>query len=236
MQAMQVCTHAEVLRGMFPTFSLPTDGTRTSLLLLLSSIDCSGSQTGVLLGFGGSEGAGEVDVSVDCATQRLLLASAGQGTVSYQLPAGSAAAGTPLALLLSQDSAGAGFAACANGRPLAPRSGSSPALLQRLGSSPALLGPAVVFGARTDTARSVRADVAAAYLSDGAIPCERTAPGQPIEALQQELAAAAAQAARAAPPVVAVRQDPSGDAVVGQLLTLTVTAMPSGDAQGDAHR
>lgn len=230
-----------MLRAAFPAFSLPTDAHRLSLLLLLSALDCSARQQGALLGFGGGASA-EVDVFLDCPTQRLLLTSPGTaGSVSYQLPAASATDGSSLALLLTQDPPSGGFAACANGRQLTPRSGSSAALLQQLAgagdgsaSGGGLLGPAVVIGARLDTALSARADLAAVFVSDGILPCNRTLTGQPLQELRQELAAAAAQ--QAAPPTVAVQHQPAGDAVVGEPVSLAVTATPSGGALGHAHR
>jgi hypothetical protein len=225
----QTCTDAEVLRAIFPSFSLPTDGPAVSLLLLLSAIDCSSPRRGALLAFGGT------DVAMDCGTQRLVL-SGSTGTASYTLPSGAAAASSasaPLALLLTQ-AAGA-FAVCVNGQALPPLSVSSDALLGQLASSSDLLGAGVIFGSRTDATRSARTDIAAAYVTADALACSSTRPGQPLQALQQRLDAAAATARQAVltPPAVVVvaGQQGGADGVVNQPLQLNLS-IASNTTQG----
>ena len=244
----QVCGEAEVLRATFPTFSLPTDGQRLSLLLALSSLDCSSRQRGVLLSMGGSGSSSSsnsgssstpaVDVDVDCAKAQLLLASSGLGTATYKLPDLSNGS---LALLLSQDRQVGSFVVCLDGTDLPALAGSSPALLQHLAGAGSLsgdlLGPAVVVGTRS-SALSARADLAALYVTDSRIACQQTQPGEQQAALLQELSVAAAAAReRAAQPSVAVQQQhPAGDGVVGEPLHLSVTATPASGALADAHR
>lgn len=227
----QTCTDAEVLRAIFPSFSLPTDGPAVSLLLLLSAVDCSSPRRGALLAFGGT------DVAMDCGTQRLVL-SGSTGTASYTLPSGATAASSasaPLALLLTQ-AAGA-FAVCVNGQMLAPLSVSSDALLSQLASSSDLLGAGVIFGSRTDATRSARANIAAAYVTADALACSSTRPGQPLQASQQRLDAAAAAARQAAvltPPAVVVvvaGQQGGADGVVNQPLQLNLS-IASNTTQG----
>ncbi|KAI3423310.1 hypothetical protein D9Q98_010721 [Chlorella vulgaris] len=227
----KTCTDAEVLRAIFPSFSLPTDGPAVSLLLLLSAVDCSSPRRGALLAFGGT------DVAMDCGTQRLVL-SGSTGTASYTLPSGATAASSasaPLALLLTQ-AAGA-FAVCVNGQMLAPLSVSSDALLSQLASSSDLLGAGVIFGSRTDATRSARANIAAAYVTADALACSSTRPGQPLQASQQRLDAAAAAARQAAvltPPAVVVvvaGQQGGADGVVNQPLQLNLS-IASNTTQG----
>lgn len=236
----QACTPSEALRASFPAFSLPTDGPLLSLLLSLTAADCGSG--GVLLGVGGAAGSGSsdssppIDVAIDCSRQQLLVMSP-EGLLAYQLPSPSAAG---LALLLQQDATSGSFGVCADGALLPPAPGfGGQALLQRLGGGgrqdSLLLGPAVVFGARTDEARTARVDIGAAFVADWIIPCSRTQPGAPLQALLQELAAAAAPAA--APPAVAVEQHPAGrDAAVGESVQLSIVATPSPSAAGNAHR
>ncbi|KAL4855201.1 Calponin y domain-containing protein [Chlorella vulgaris] len=227
---------AAASRCTSPMFSLLTDGPAVSLLLLLSAIDCSSPRRGALLAFGGT------DVALDCGTQRLVL-SGSTGTASYTLPSGAAAASSasaPLALLLTQ-AAGA-FAVCVNGQALTPLSVSSDALLGQLASSSDLLGAGVIFGSRADATRSARADIAAAYVTADPLACSSTCPGQPLQALQQHLDAAAATARQAAvltPPVVVVvvvaDQQGAAEGVVGQALQLNVSITCNADtAQGTA--
>jgi hypothetical protein len=238
-----------VLRGTFPTFSLPTDGQHLSLLLALSILDCSSSQRGVMLSMGcrasissGSSSSPAVDVAVDCAKQQLMLSSSGLGTATYKLPPLSSNASLTLLLLLSQDRQQASFGVCVNGKQLPALAGSSPALLQHLAgsgslSSSDLLGDAVVIGTRSDSARSARADLAALYVTDSPIACQQTLPGYQQAALLQDLAAAAAAAREpAARPSLAVSQPPAGDGVVGEPLQFSITAVPGSDALADAHR
>ena len=243
----QVCSTAEVLRGTFPTFSLPTDGQHLSLLLALSSLDCSSSQRGVLLSLGGSastisgnSSSPAVVMAVDFAKQQLLLSSSGLGTATYNLPALSSSNGS--LLLLSQDRQQASFGVCVDGQQLPALADSSPALLQHLAgsgspSSSDLLGDAVVIGARSDSARSARADLAALYVADLRIACQQTLPGDQQAALLHDLAAAAAAARDPeVQPSLAVVQQPAGDGVVGEPLHLHVTATPGSGALADTHR
>lgn len=225
------------MRARFDSFSLPTDGPQLCLLLHAPRLDCpTDGRPGVLVSMGA------VSAAVECApAQRVLrLASPQLGTAAYQLPQVPGSA--PLALLFCRDrqQGGGAFQVAADGQPLAPLQGSSPALLSHLagaGSTAApLLGSAVVLGSTSDAARTVRADVAAVYVTNATIPAARTQPGK-LQALLLELADAAALAvpAVAAPPAVTVAQQPSA-AVVGQPLQLLVTAKPSAVASGDAHR
>ena len=240
----QVCSTAEVLRGTFPTFSLPTDGQHLSLLLALSSLDCSSGQRGVLLSLGGSASTSSsnssspaVVMAVDCAEQQLLLSSSGLGTATYNLPALSSSNGS--LLLLSQNRQQASFGVCVDGQQLPALADSSPALLQHLAGSgsPNLLGDAVVIGARSDSARSARADLAALYVADLRIACQQTLPGDQQAALLYDLAAAAAAARDPeVQPSLAVVQQPAEDGVVGEPLHLHVTATPGSGALADTHR
>jgi hypothetical protein len=245
----QVCSTAEVLRGTYPTFSLPTDGQHLSLLLALSSLDCSSGQRGVLLSLGdsastisGNSSSPAVVMAVDCAKQQLLLSSSGLGTATYNLPSPSSSNASLTLLLLSQDRQQASFGVCVDGQQLPALADSSPALLQHLAgsgspSSSDLLGDAVVIGARSDSARSARADLAALYVADLRIACQQTLPGDQQAALLQELAAAAAAARDPeAQPSLAVVQQPAGDGVVGEPLHLHVTATPGSGALADTHR
>lgn len=235
---MQACTPSEVLRASFPSFSLPTDKPQLSLLLHLTSVDCNSA--GMLLGLGGSSSgaaaAPAIDVALDCP-RRLLLFTSPSGLLSYQLPKSPAAG---VALLLQQDVQGASFRVCSDGSELLPSPGvGGQAVLRTLGGSSSqvssLLGPAVVFGARSDAARTARADMGAAFVADSLIPCARSQPGAPLQALLGELSAAAA--APASQPAVQVLQEPAGrDAAVGEAVQLSVTATPSSSAAARPHR
>lgn len=247
----QVCTDAQVLRASFPTFSLPTAGApQLSLLVHVSALDCAARPRGapaVLFGLGGGAGGGAatppavpVDVSVDCGAEQLVLSSPGLDSVAYSLPGlSTTTAAGPLALLLSADQRS--FALCANGQHLVASTGGG-ALLERLASAGSgdasaggsFLGRAVVFGARSDAARSARAEIAGAFVLDAAIPCNSTEPGAQLDGLLAQLAAAAA-ASSAPPPTVTVAQHPTA-AVVNEPVRLTVSASPGGAAGGDAHR
>lgn len=228
-----------MLRASFPSFALPADGPRLSLLLRVTSASCGPFRRGALLGLGGGA-TPPLDVSLTCSTRQLVLAG-GLGQVTYQLPTDTTDAGGGMVLLLSWDRQRGAFGVCADGRQLAPAAGASPALLQQLagndgtaGSSVAqLLGPAVILGARYDTSPSLRADIAGVWATDAAVPCDATAPGAALDALLQQLAADAATTSAAPLPTVAVEQQPAA-AVVGQPVALTVVATPAG--AGDALR
>jgi hypothetical protein len=233
-RAVQVCSDLEVLRAAFPSFSLPSAGPRTSLLFLLSSVDCAGGKRGILAGFGGGgSGAGpQVDAAIDCGTQRLVLSSAGSGSASFQLPPGAAAAANatrPLALLLTQDAEHGGFNVCINGAQLSPLGSGGAMLLAQLGSDGggSLLGSAaLVLGSRSDASRSVRADVAAVFALDSLVACNRTRAGQSLAALQQDLEAAS-QASPQPLASVDVQQQPGGNGVVEEPVQLRVSASPA---------
>lgn len=193
-----------------------------------SSSSASGSSSGA---------APAIDVALDCP-RRLLLFTTPTGLLSYQLPKSPAAG---VALMLQQDVQNASFRLCADGSELLPSPGvGGQALLRLLGSSgsqaSSLLGPAVVLGARTDTARSARTDIGAAFVADSLIPCARTQPGAPLQALLQELSTAAA-AVPLSPPAVEVVQQPGGrDAAVGEAVQLFITATSSAAAAAYPHR
>ena len=238
-----------MLRASFPSFSLPTNGAQLSLLLHLTAVDCSSA--GMLLSLGGSAAstasssnsdsssaaaAPAVDVALDCP-RRLLLFTTPSGLLSYQLPKSPAAG---VALLLQQDVRNSSFRVCADGSELLPSPGAGgQAMLRLLGGSggqvSSLLGPAVVFGTRSDAARSARTDIGAAMVVDSLLSCARTQPGAPLQALLQELSTAAAVPASA--PAVAVEQQPAGrDAAVGELIQLSITATPGTSASANPHR